>query len=354
MKSYLIKGYIDMPDNIGIIFNTPKPGNRDSMDVLTQVNAIERSLSALGHHPVRIPFTKDLPLFVQTFRQNPLDMVFNLCETVDEDAGFCGHPAAVLELLGVPFTGSPSTALMVSTDKVLTKRLIKSCHLLTPQFLLVTNSRQFNPNFLKFPLIVKPQFEDASIGIDQDSVITEKQEINQRLDAFIERFGSVIIEEFIQGREFNVSLMGFPTLSPLPVAEIDFTGLPKNYHQIVGYKAKWDESSTEYKHTTRKFPENLSPRIRRKIENTAVICARLLMIRDYGRVDIRMDKNENIYVLEVNANPCLSPDAGIAAAALKSGLNYDQMIGKIVDYVKKRSSPDNSHIPQQPIQDIAV
>ncbi len=329
-----------MPDIIGIIFNTPQSASTDSMDVLTQVDAIERSLNILGYRPVVIPFTKDLPLFIDRLKRESVQMVFNLCETVDEDATLCGHPAAVLELLGVPFTGSPSMSLMISTDKMLTKQVVHSSGILTPESVLVNHPTNLNSDALTFPVIVKPQFEDASIGIDQNSVFTDPQALEQGIHDFTDRFGSVIVEEYIDGREFNVSLMGYPSLAPLPLAEIDFCRLPENLHRIVGYRAKWDPTSLEYQNTRRIFPENLSPRLQKKIENTALLCSRLLRIRDYGRIDMRVDHEENVYVLEANANPCLSPDGGFAAASQKSGLSYDQMVAKIIESVQHRISPE--------------
>lgn len=330
-----------MRETVGMIYNKPRHNTSDSLDILTQVDAIERSLTLLGYHPVIIPFTKDISLFLNRLKKYGIRMVFNLCETVDEDATLCGHPAAVLELLGIPFTGSPSSSLMISTDKMLTKQIIKSSGVLTPKSILLTDLLYFNSTALRFPVIVKPQFEDASIGIDQHSVFANKQDLNKRLKDYIARFGSVIVEEYILGREFNVSLMGYPALAPLPPAEIDFTLLPKNLYHIVGYRAKWDPSSIEYRYTNRIFPKNLSS-LRRRIDITAKICSQLLNIRDYGRVDIRLDHQENIYVLEVNANPCLSPDSGFVAAARESGLSYDQMIEKMIGFVRQRSSGKSS------------
>ncbi|RJP78578.1 MAG: D-alanine--D-alanine ligase [Desulfobacteraceae bacterium] len=339
-----------MPEIIGIIYNKPHPGSIDSLDVLTQVDAIEQSLTALGYRPVIIPFTKDLALFMDRLKKQTVRAVFNLCETVDEDSTLCGHPAAVLELLGVPFTGSPSASLMLTTDKMITKHLVKSCGILTPKSVVIINPIHLNVDVLKFPVIVKPQFEDASIGIDQESVFTDKKTLKQRIKAFIARFGPVIIEEYIDGREFNVSLMGYPSLAPLPLAEIDFSQLPKNLFHIVGYRAKWDPASLEYHNTRRVFPEDLSPRLRRRLETTAIVCSRLLKIRDYGRIDMRVDQAGNIFVLEANANPCLSPDGGFAAAARKSGLSYEQMVSRIIESVQQRLSKK----PMQPEPETAL
>lgn len=344
-----------MPNGIAIIYNLPRKDASDSLDVLTQLHAVEESLKALGHQPVSIPFSRDLPLFLEDLKRNSVRMVFNLCETVDENASLGGHPAAVLELLGIPFSGSPSVSLMISTDKMLTKQLVKSCGVLTPKSLQLSDPLQCNPDLLAFPVIVKPQFEDASIGIDQGSVFVDRRDLVRRLPEFTRRFGSVIIEEYINGREFNVSLMGYPSLAPLPLAEIDFSRLPQHLHRIVGYRAKWDPDSPEYQHTRRVFPENFSPRLRRRIETTAIVCARLLKIRDYGRIDMRVDNRENIYVLEANANPCLSPDSGFAAAAEKAGMSYDRMVERIIESVRKRAAlGPATRDPEEALQEVAL
>jgi len=331
-----------MPKVVGIIYNKPLHGAADSLDILTQVDAVKTSLAALGYDPKPVPFTKDVSLFLYKLKKHKIQVVFNLCETVDEDATLCGHPATILELLEIPFTGSPSSSLMISTDKVLTKQIIKSSGILTPKSVTLSDTLYFNPNSLTFPVIVKPQFEDASIGIDQTSVFENKTLLRTKLSGFIARFGSVIIEEYIDGREFNVSLMGYPSLAPLPIAEIDFSHLPENLHHIVGYRAKWDPSSIEYNRTGRIFPDNLSSGLQRKIEIAAMTCSRLLSVRDYGRVDIRVDRQENIYVLEVNANPCLSPDSGFVAAVTKSGLSYDRMVERMIKFARQRPLPQSS------------
>jgi len=331
-----------MSENIiGIVYNLPASAgtlfSESSQDVLTQVEAIEEALSRLSCPSVRIPFTRDLTAFVGMVRAHRVNMIVNLCETVDEDAHLCGHPAAVFELLDIPFTGSPSTALMLTTDKLLTKRLLRATGISTPNHVVYNNSDSLNTAELKFPVIVKPRFEDASVGITQESIVTCEKDLKKRINELSGRFGPLLIEEYIAGREFNISLFGHPNPRLLPVAEIDFVDYPDSTYPILDYKAKWDKSSFEYQHTTRKFPGDLSVTLQRKLEMAAHVCFRVLMLRDYGRIDLRMDDQKKFYILEVNANPCLSPDAGFAAAIEKSGLNYVQMVERFVDFMRKRS-----------------
>lgn len=325
---------------VGIVHNQPASQGHEnweaSIDVIAQVEAIEKALEALDHSSVRIPFSRDLHGFTQRFKEQVVDIVFNLCETVDEDPHLVWHAAAVFELLNVPFTGSNSAALVLTTDKLIGKRLLKGRQIRTPNYIAYNGSREFSTALLKFPVIVKPRFEDASIGIDQDSIFENDQELREGLKQFLNRFGPLLIEEYIPGREFNLTLLGYPTASVLPIGEIDFSAFPENLYPIVGYRAKWDKASFEYHHSPRRFSQDLDRLLAEKMERVALECFHLFMVRDYGRVDLRVDDQGKIYVLEVNGNPCLSPDAGFAASALESGLDYGDMIGMMVDFAIQR------------------
>ena len=328
-------------DIIGIVYNPPLPAGEtfaeSSLDVLTQVKAIEAALSELKHTAVRIPFSRDLASFSRDLKDSGAEMVFNLCETVDEDACLASHPAAVLELLDIPFSGSPSKSLMLSTDKILTKRLLKATGIATPNYAVYQPPEPLSAAGLSFPVIIKPRFEDASIGISQESIAVDEAALVKKCIKLSKRFGTLLIEEYVAGREFNMSLIGFPAAKVLPLAEIEFSQYPAGLYPILDYCAKWDQTSFEYHHTVRNFPNNLSLMLQRKLEMTAHVCFRALMLRDYGRVDVRIDSRKNIYVLEINANPCLSPDAGFAAAAEKSGLTYTQMVERLVAFLSRRA-----------------
>lgn len=326
---------------IGILHNEPVPPghafSEASLDVLTQAEAIETALEDLGCSSTRIPFTRDLSAFLQRMAAEKVEMAFNLCETVGEDPRFAGHPAAVLELMGIPFSGSPSMAIMLTTDKLMTKRLLRAKGIRSPNYLAYNGAVAFHAEALRFPVIVKPRFQDASIGIDQESVFRNGEELHGRIGELFARFGTLLVEEYIAGREFNISLLGHPSASALPAAEIDFSGFPEDLFPIVGYRAKWDTSSVEYRHTTRRFSEDLPHALRRDLEQTAIECFRLFMLRDYGRVDVRVDNAGHVHVLEINANPCLSLDAGFAAAAERAGINYSKMVGQFLDFMIQRS-----------------
>ena len=325
---------------VGIIHNKPipegEPNWESSADVLAQVEGIEGALNELGQPHVRIPFTRDLARFVSQVQATGIDIAFNLCESVDEDPLLIGHPAAVLELLSIPFTGSSAMALLLSTDKLTVKRLLTASGLRTPPFFLYEGGEVVRAGGLNFPVILKPRFQDASIGIEQESVVESSTELLPRLEDLYARYGAILVEEYVAGREFNVSLFGYPQPRVMPLAEIDFSGFPTDLHRIVSYKAKWDEDSFEYQHTQRIFPDILPEPLQQAMRCLAQDCFALFGLRDYARVDLRLDQRGRLTILEINANPCLSPDAGFPAAVAKSTMSYTKMVGEFIRLVALR------------------
>jgi len=331
---------------VSLIHNVPaSPGqafSEASADIMTQVESIEKALEDLGHQSVRIPFTREVSEFIERIKESGADIAFNLCETVDEDPRLAGHPAALFELLDIPFSGSPAIALTLTTDKLTTKQLLRAHGIRTPAYLLYEGGTEFDFQGLRFPVILKPRFQDASIGIEQESIFVDDLSLRKGIQGLFESFGPLVAEEYVWGREFNVSLFGYPLPGALPIAEIDFAGFPEGLFPLVGYRAKWDTSSVEYQHTPRIFPQLLSSSLREGIEEIALECFRLLMLRDYGRIDMKVDEDGRIYVLEVNANPCLSRDAGFAAAAREAGIAYVDIVKTLVEFVEKRAASNVS------------
>jgi D-alanine-D-alanine ligase len=182
---------------------------------------------------------------------------------------------------------------------------------------------------------MKPRWQDASIGIDQESLLRSPASLAAALAAHYASFGPLVVEEYLAGREFNVALLGYPAPRVLPLAEIDFSGFPADLFRIVGYRAKWDEDSPEYRATNRVFPALPAP-LAAELRRVAAECFHLFDLRDYGRVDLRLDGQGRVQVLEINANPCLSPDAGFPAAAAASGLDYTAMVAELLTLVTKR------------------
>jgi D-alanine-D-alanine ligase len=295
---------------IAVVHNAPvRSGHsfsKASLNVLAQMENIENALVELGHPTVRIPFTRDIGAFIQKMKEEKVEMAFNLCETVNENPQLAGHSAAVLELLGIPFSGSPSISLMLTADKV----MLIAKGIRTPAYLIYNGTEKFNVQVLSFPVTVRPRFESACIGIDQDFIFQDEGEFKKGIRAFFDRFGTMLVEEYIAGREFDISFFGYPSASLLPVAEIDFpNGLLKS------------------------------------MESTALESFRLLMLRDYGRVDMRFDGSGRIQVLDVDPNPCLSADAGFAAAAQKAGIGYIDLVSGMVGFMLQRTNEDDNKAP---------
>lgn len=326
---------------IAIVYNRPaRTGEanwQSSQDVLQQVEAVERSLRELETDCLAIPFDRDVDAFLAMIRQEKIEAIFNLCESVDDDARLIGHPAALFELLGLPFTGSGSLALMLSTDKLLSKRQLAAAGFPTPDFLTYDGEDVTTLADFPLPAIIKPRFEDASIGIDQDSIVFKKKELKEKLPLFYRQYGPLLLERFIDGREFNISLFGYPHPHILPLAEIDFSAFPGELQKIVGYRAKWDENSFEYQNTGRIFPQKLPPLLERNLRKVAAGAYKLFMLRDYGRIDLRLDDLGKIHVLEANANPCLTPDAGFVAAAGQCRMTFTDIVRDFVGFLRIRA-----------------
>ncbi len=351
---------------IGILYNEPLapglPGWEASRDVLVQVEAVAEAVDALGQRAVLLPVNGDPAALVAAVRESRVGKIFNLCESVNEDPTLTGHPAAILELMGIPFTGSSAFALMLSTDKAASKLLLQGAGIKTPCAFLYDGPATLDAAGLRYPLIAKPRFEDASIGIDQDSIFRTAAELAAGAQRLYDRHGPLLIEEYIAGRELNVAVLaqfspplrgvqfntplrgtqsspplrGAPEFQVLAVAEIDFSAFPKELYPIVGYRAKWDESAFEYHHTPRIFPGDLPPDLVATLHREVLRCCEVFQLRDYGRVDLRLDETKAIYVLEVNANPCLSPDAGFCAAALHNGIEFKELVRRLLSLADSR------------------
>ncbi len=322
---------------IAIVHNRPVvQGNESALcsaDVLDQVEAIQESLEALGHESVSFPLTlAEAPRLPEALRAARVGCAFNLCESLDEDPRLQGHVACLLDLAGIAYTGSDMLALALTTDKYLAKKAMLAAGIPTPRFALYGG--QEIPSGLSFPLILKPRYEDGSVGIEQDSVVTSPGGLEAALARLYAQHGEIVIEEYVEGRELNVSLLGYPSPEVLPVAEISFEDSSSGPWRIVGYRAKWVAESREYSHTLRFFPTDPAALAGRDV---AAKCFRLFGCRDYARVDLRLAADGAPYVLEVNANPCISPDAGFAAALAQAGISYREFVARLLGFALQRA-----------------
>ena len=305
-----------------------------------QAEAVAAALRLLDHDTTLIALGSDIAPFVAALQQLQPELVFNLCEGFWGESSGEMHVAALFELLGLPYCGSRPLALGLTQDKALTKDLLARHGLPTPHYLLVSPGEVLPERFeLRWPVIVKPCLEDASLGITEESIVSDETALLARVHYIHERYRqAALVEEFIAGREFNAAVIGDLFPEALPVSEICFReGLSQ---QIVSYAGKWLEDSYEYAATAPVCPAELEDSERLAIQQVALQACRLLDCRDYARVDIRL-RDGIPYILEVNANPDISPDAGLARAARAAGFDYPALIGRIVEMCLARmENPD--------------
>ncbi len=300
----------------------------DEQDVLIEVETTRRALAALGYAPVTLPVTLDLEAARRRLLHLRPAFVFNLVESIEGQGRLIHLAPALLESLGLPFTGSGGDAAYVTSNKPLAKQLMKAAGIATP----VWAEPGLEPAFTG-PYIVKSVWEHASIGIDDGSVVAERRKLGSLIRRRRRRHGGEwFVERYIEGREFNLSLLACDGgVELLPAAEMCFVGYPPGKPRIVNYAAKWEEGSFEYHATQRRFDFPPADRdLLVRLEQTAKACWRLFGLRGYARVDCRVDAHGMVQVLEANINPCLSPDAGFAAAAARAGLDLPEIVARIV------------------------
>ena len=307
--------------------------------VLEEKEDIAKALQSLGHKTSIFNVDGDVCRFVNFLKDEQPDLIFNLCESVGNESIHEMHAVGIYELMGIPYTGSDPLTLGTALNKVRVKQLLSYYGLPTPRFQLIKSPVRITVDEnLNFPLIVKPSREDASIGIETNSVVASLNELRKRVRYVIEQFDQpALVEEFIDGRELNVAIMGNRKPVAFPISEIDMTTLPKQYHRIVTYNAKWMKGTEEYEHTRGVCPALLPPPLESRIKDMALQAYQVLGCRDYARVDFRLSKDHKPYILEVNPNPDISDDAGFARSGRAQGYSFDELIGKIVECALERT-----------------
>ena len=258
------------------------------------------------------------------------ELVFNLVEAYSGDDAKEPQVAAFLDLLGVRYTGAGPQALFVAQDKALAKKLFTFHGIQTPSFTSSYRGKIDHMDDLEFPLIVKPAGEDGSVGIDAGSVVNSVRELMERIEVIQERFDSpALIEEFIDGREIYVGILGNDSPEALPPVELDLSKLPKGMPRIAGKEVKWEKGTDAYELTRSAVAQDLPDELRNRIQKAAVAAYEAVGLRDYGRIDLRVNPKGEIYVIEANPNPWLAPEAELAIAAAAAGRDYAQLIGEI-------------------------
>ena len=309
------------------------------------LSQIESSLTALGHVATRVRVAADVESLVAALKAAEPALVFNMAESFDGKSALESNVAALLNLLGLRYTGSSPAALLMCGDKSLTKKVLSFHEILTPQFATVYRGALDHVGDLSFPLIVKPPQEDASLGITSKSVVRDIRELLGTMDALQREFQSpVLVEEFIEGREFYVGVLGNVTPVALPVMELDFSAFPPDRPKVASWEAKWGEGGSggegetgaEFAGTRSIFPTDVSPELLTRMQAVAVESFNALRLRDYARVDLRVTAAEEIYVIEVNPNCYLEQSGEFSRAAAESGIVHDALIARIVELAQGR------------------
>ncbi|HWG43980.1 MAG TPA: ATP-grasp domain-containing protein [Gemmataceae bacterium] len=292
-------------------------------EIFFTTEAVQRTLIEAGYDVAMLAVSRDPAVLIDGLREHRPDVVFNLFEGLADFGDTEAHVAGVLEWMELPFTGCPYQTLCLARRKHVTKYLLAGAGLPTAKFFVVEDG-PVEECPLGWPVIVKPATQDASVGVDQGSVVTNLDRLNERVAYLLETYGGpVLVEEFISGREFNIGVVETPELRVLPVSEILFVEKDPGYWPLVTYDAKWKPGTRDYEATPPAYPARVSPRLREKLATLATQAFRLLGCRDYARVDFRM-RGSKPYILEVNPNPDFSPLAGLSGGLQSAGISHPQ------------------------------
>lgn len=293
--------------------------------------ALLQALDQLGHTHEQLALFDDLDLLRQKLQTFTPDVIFNLADQFRNNRAFDQHIASYLALHDIPFTGCGPTGLTLCKHKGISKKILSYHRIHTPAFVLIPRGRRpVRPKHLRFPILVKPLKEEASYGIAQASFVETDDQFRERVTFLHENTGNdVIAEEYIEGRELYVSLIGNHRLQVFPIRELVFREVPPDEPKIATYKAKWDEAYRQKWGLENRFAEGLEPAVVREIESVCKRIYHLLTIDGYARIDLRLNAQNEVYFIEANPNPALAPDEDFAESARQAGIAYPQLIDRI-------------------------
>jgi D-alanine-D-alanine ligase len=338
-------------DGVTDIDEVEGPIDMSEYGVLDELESVQRALLPSGHDTKIVAVALDAYKLIDELRNDRPDMIFNLCESFDGDPTQEMNVASLFELLKIPYTGSRALTLGLALNKWRVKEILNYYDIPTAPHYVCKNSNEFNQNGYskvkdKFPLIVKPSREDASIGIENKSVVYNEAELKTRIEYILDEYKQpALIEQFIDGREINVSVVGNVEkdendLIVFPISEIDFSDMPPDYQKIVSYNSKWMYKTVEFAGTKAVCPaRDLTPGLEKIIRDTAKKVYRIIGASDYARVDFRV-KDNIPYVLEMNPNPDISSDVdedtGFTRSGKAYGWSYEELIQNIIKFATER------------------
>ena len=304
------------------------------------VDEVAGALSEGGHKVSLIGICDDLRELLDNLDDKRPDLVFNLCERFADNDVYEMHVTAVLAMLGQPFTGTGPVGMSLRQDKAVTKKLLKFHRVHYPNYATFDKDNLEFAGKMRFPLFVKPLYGDTSLGIDDSSLITEYSKLIERI-GFIQTQLKVpaLVEEYIEGREFYIGILGNDPAEILPVMELDFAKLPGEYPKIYGHEAKSDPDSGQFGFVNAIVATELAPEVRARLVMAGREAAYALKVQDYARVDIRLSADGIPLVVEVNANPYLERTSAFPLAALQAGIGHATLVNRIVEIARRRWEP---------------
>jgi D-alanine-D-alanine ligase len=315
--------------NCCILYNQPREGALpDELDVLDQVDYVEKHLNELGIKTYRTGITNNFVNEIASLSNNKPDFVFNLVESINNKGELCYFVPALLNMHSISYSGNPLEAMFITTSKALTNKFLHNSGINNPGGYSPSQFRLLKPGNR---YIIKPVWEDGSLGITADSVFTYEPGYEKKFAGFDDAHW--LIEDYIDGREFNISVLkGKNGPEVMPPAEMTFNNYNGDKPKIVDFKAKWEDGSFEYANTIRKFPgDDLDPQLMKRLISTTLKCWNVFGLKGYARVDMRIDINNNPFVIEVNANPCISPGGGFVAATEAAGYPFTEILQFIIN-----------------------
>ena len=305
-------------------------------EAITEYHIIE-TLRLLGHNVTVLGADKDVEMMIRMLKKYKPDLIFNLTEHLAGDRKLDKNIASLLELLGIPFTGAGSTGLLLTRDKRLCKQLLSLHRIRVPKFVFFPYKKTIKlPKTLKYPFVVKPVLEDSSEGISNASIVENEDSLRERVQFVHDGWKQgAIAEEYINGREFYVGVFGNKQLRVLPLRECQFNFEGSEGPRLATYRVKWNAEYRKKWKIQFGFAD-VDTQTLKKIERTCKKVFKILKLKDYARIDIRLTTNGNIYILEANANPDLGYGEEFAEAAEKAGISYEDIIQQIINCALKR------------------
>lgn len=301
---------------------------------------VRKALTELGHEVIPYGIYNDVEPFIKLVRDQKPDLVFNMSEAFSGNRNLEPHMTALLQLVGVPFTGAGPKSLQLCKDKGLTKVILDYHGILTPKFLVAKKSKPL-PSFKKFPFpaFVKPLQLESSEGISQGSYVENEKDAAARVEFIHEKYGvDAIVEEFIDGREVYVSILGNEKLKVFPPRELFFKQKGEDEPKFATYRTKWDQAYRKKWGIDSGWAARMSESEERKLQETCKEIYRLLQIQGFGRIDLRIKENGDIYFIEANPNPSIAKREDYALSASKGGMDYQELISKIVSLSLRESA----------------